>query len=294
MPHYVPFLVLVIISMMIFGIVLWLKRDSTLFILFLFMTGLAYFLEYIILILFNSYRYNPDLMKEDYFDNILGSVTSQAFAFPIMAVVIAAYQLRLPYIVIISIMFMGIEELFLSWDVYTHNWWKTPYTGVFMTIGFLISKIWYEWLHERFSMFIHTLTLYFSMISINATIMFVIVATFQTHWLQLDFFQNSTRDHINLNTLYVFLLTAIYVCLILKQASILWIGSVIVLIRIFDWMLIQVGVLSLAPWNSFFVIVLLDIFVLLITAVLHRFIIKSCYGTNPLKEISFQKYYKDV
>ncbi|WP_110111704.1 hypothetical protein [Bacillus sp. CGMCC 1.16541] len=292
MPHYIPFLFLVIISLVLFTIVLWHKRDPILIVLFLFMTGLAYVLEYIILILLNSYRYNPNLMQNDYFDNILGSVTSQAFAFPVMAVVIAAYQLRLSYIIVLSIMFMGIEELFITWGVYTQYWWKTYYTATFMIIGYLIAKTWYVWLHERFNVFIHTATLYFSMISINATVMFIAVAGYKTHWLQMNLFANSIRDHINLNTLYVCILTLIYVWIVLKRVSIIWIVAIVFLIRLFDFMLIKLGILSLASWNSLWSIVLLDGIILLITFVLHRFIIKNCYGTNQAKEQAFQKCYK--
>ncbi len=101
---------------------------------------MAYVLEYVVFVLFESYDYDPDFMTNEYFDNLFGSLTSQAFAFPIMAMVVAAYQLKFRYILFISTMFMGIEELFSHWDIYTHHWWKTVYTGVLMTMGFSISK----------------------------------------------------------------------------------------------------------------------------------------------------------
>ncbi len=182
-----------------------------------FIIGMAYVLEYVVFVLFESYDYDPDFMTNEYFDNLFGSLTSQAFAFPIMAMVVAAYQLKFRYILFISSMFMGIEELFLHWDIYTHHWWKTIYTGVLMTIGFSISKVWYVWLTERYMTFVHYATFFLGMLAITSTIMFMLLAYFHNNWFYTGWFASATHDSVNATMIYVCIVTILLVWSIAQE-----------------------------------------------------------------------------
>ncbi len=286
MPHYIPFLVLIITSVLIFVFTLWNTKDKKLFILLFFMIGLAYVLEYFILVLFKSYEYNPNFVPETDLDNILGSLVSQAFAFPVIAVLIGAYQLKFRYIVLISFIFMGIEELFLSLGVYKHYWWKTIYTGIFMTIGFVIAKTWYAWLSNRFERWIHILTLFFSLLAINTTLMLLLIAMFKTHSIHVGWFKSETRDVLSFNTLYVWVLTALYSWGVLKR-SVIMLVCFLLTFRIIDVVLLYTGILILPEWNSLWFFVLLDVVVILFTAKYNQFIINACYGTDSKKFIAF-------
>ncbi|WEZ07725.1 hypothetical protein P5663_17050 [Priestia flexa] len=288
MPHYIPFLVLIIISVLIFVFVLWNTRDKKLIILLFFMIGLAYVLEYFILVLFKSYQYNPNFVHETDLDNILGSLVSQAFAFPVIAVLIGAYQLKFRYIVLISFIFMGIEELFISLGVYTQYWWKTIYTGIFMTIGFVIAKTWHAWLSDRFERWIHVLNLFFSLLAINTTIMLFLLAMFKPHSIHVGWFQSETRDVLSFNTLYVWLLTALYSWGILKR-SLTMLGCFFLGFRIADFVLLSTDILVLPKWNSLGFFALLDAVVILFTAKYNQFIVNACYGTDSKKFIAFMR-----
>ncbi|TYR79842.1 hypothetical protein FZC66_11910 [Priestia megaterium] len=286
MPHSIPFFILITTSVLIFFSVLLHTKDKKLIILLFFMIGMAYTLEYVILVLFNSYQYDPNFTSNEYFDNLFGSLTSQAFTFPIMAVFVAAYQLKFRYIIFISLMFMGIEELFIHLGLYKQHWWKTIYTGIFMTIGFMIAKVWYVWLSERFSKWIHFTTLYLSMTAVNTTIMLCLIAMLHTHTFQVEWFQSDTRDLVNINTIYVYGLTLLYIWAVIRH-SLLFIIMSILSFRLLDVILIHYHILELAKWNSLFLITILDLGVIALIARFNHFILKNCYGTDRKKVIAF-------
>ncbi|MED3988842.1 hypothetical protein ACRPLQ_12845 [Priestia sp. TRN 1309] len=285
MPHYTAFFALIIISTAVLLTVFIRKKDKRLVVLLFFIIGMAYVLEYVVFVLFESYEYDPDFMTNEYFDNLFGSLTSQTFAFPIMAMVVAAYQLKFRYILIISAMFMGIEELFLHWDIYTHHWWKTIYTGVLMTIGFSISKIWYVWLTERYMTFVHYATFFLGMLAITSTIMFLLLAYFHNNWFYTGWFASATHDSVNATMIYVCIVTILLVWSVVKEFFI-GAGIIIAGLRIVDILLIHYGILLVSITTSLVLFTLLQAGVFILSVMLQNFIMKNCYGTSK-KDVAF-------
>ncbi|OVE35879.1 hypothetical protein CCZ20_19750 [Priestia aryabhattai] len=285
MPHYTAFFALIIISTAVLLAVFIRKKDKKLVVLLFFIIGMAYVLEYVVFVLFESYEYDPDFMTNEYFDNLFGSLTSQTFAFPIMATVVAAYQLKFRYILLISAMFMGIEELFLHWDIYTHHWWKTIYTGVLMTIGFSISKIWYVWLTERYMTFVHYATFFLGMLAITSTIMFLLLAYFHNNWFYTGWFASATHDSVNATMIYVCIVTILLVWSVVNEFFI-GAGMIIAGLRIVDILLIHYGILLVSITTSLVLFTLLQAGTFILSVMLQHFIMKNCYGTSK-KDVAF-------
>ena len=273
MPHYTAFFTLIIISTAVLLTVCIRKKDKKLVVLLFFTIGMAYVLEYVVFVLFESYDYDHDFM------------TSQAFAFPIMAMVVGAYQLKFRYILIISAMFMGIEELFLHWDIYEHHWWKTVYTGVLMTIGFSISKIWYVWLTERYMTFVHYATFFLGMLAITSTIMFMLLAYFHNNWFYTGWFASATHDSVNATMIYVCIVTILLVWSVVNEFFI-GAGMIIAGLRIVDILLIHYGVLLVSITTSLVFFTLLQAGAFILSVMFQNFIMKNCYGTSK-KDVAF-------
>lgn len=243
MPRVGPFIILVLVSSIVFFYVLYKKRDVKLLYLFGFMIGLAYALEYVIFVLLDSYHYDPGITSSRFIDGMFGSIASQAFAFPVAAITVVAYEWKFKQYIWVAVFFMGVEELFLALHIYEHEWWKTIYTGILMTIGFAIAKIWYYWMKTRYSTFLHVATLYFLMIAINCSIMFVASTILHLYYYKVGLFSDPNRDHINMNTIYVVVMTWMYVWIIVKRKSYLWKIAVIILMFIIDTVLLHTGIL---------------------------------------------------
>ncbi len=141
-PNYFWFFVLSGISLFVFIIaIIKHKEKKRLVQTYFFISGLAYIVDYFTLIIFQGYDYKPNLFKSFWFDSTLGSIVSQGFAIPTAASVIAAFHYPFVIIILTTISFIGIEELFIKFDLYDHHWWRTWITFFTIAYLFLFSKI---------------------------------------------------------------------------------------------------------------------------------------------------------
>ncbi|MEH6877425.1 hypothetical protein V7044_03125, partial [Priestia megaterium] len=63
-PHYTAFFAFIIISTAVLLTVFIRKKDKKLVVLLFFIIGMAYVLEYVVFVLFESYDYDPDFMTK--------------------------------------------------------------------------------------------------------------------------------------------------------------------------------------------------------------------------------------
>ncbi|KKI90137.1 hypothetical protein WQ54_23885 [Bacillus sp. SA1-12] len=257
-PNYIPYLVLILISIIIF-ILSWRKAASKKLIPFyLCMAGFIYLFEYVILVLFKSYEYFTGVFKDDYFDNVLGANISNGFIVPSVTVLIAVFNLEFWWIFLIIIGFLGIEELFLYLGVYRHFWWRTFYTGVSLFIHFYLGK--YLWCMIRYHVNRFTLritVLYFANIAIQGTFMFYLVALFHLFLFHVNWFNDPSRDHITFVTLYFFIDSIFFSIVVVLRAYWFWHALLIIGLACINVLLHQVGILEI---SSNWVLCLLTVF----------------------------------
>lgn len=105
-------------------------------------SGMIFFGEYLVLFIFEGYTYKVNYFKEAYDNNYTGHIVSNVFILPSVAVFIAGFSLKLDKIVGIVFFFLGIEWIFIKLNFYEHRWWNFYFTGIVLTILFILAKGW--------------------------------------------------------------------------------------------------------------------------------------------------------
>lgn len=277
MKNSIYYLLLIIISTFIFTYTLWKKRDRKLIALYFFTAGLTYFLEYIALVLLNSYAYHPEVLRVVYFDNIAGAIVSDAFTIPMTAIFIAAFGLRYIFIFFISLVITGIEVLFVQLGIYEQHWWRYFHTFIGANAFFLFSKKWFS----KLQMSLKPLSRYFILLStglfIHASIAFVLAAILGKYFYQVGWFSDPNRGHIAFATLYLLAMNIFFSALIALRLHWLWISLGALLPTITDLFLLRTGILTLSnQWSlsHFLVLRILLIFALLM---FNKYLLKERY-----------------
>jgi hypothetical protein len=272
MPNSFWFIFLTLLSLIAFLFAIVKTKEKYMIAHFLVMSGLAFVLEYFVLILGKGYEYHPNFIDDSFYDSLLGSLISQAVAIPIAATIIAVFRFNILSIVAISIAFMGIETFFLYIDIYEQMWWKTIYTGLLLPFYFLFGKLWLILLQNVRSKAIQFSTLYFMGLSINSVILFFLVLVFKTHQLKVGWFDNPHRDHIAANSIYIIILTAIFTLVIVKKLRWYIIALIFAIYIIVDHVMLWTGVLDIASWWNVYYFSLLNVLVLLMIYFLNDYL----------------------
>ncbi|MFE8702875.1 hypothetical protein ACFYKX_19910 [Cytobacillus sp. FJAT-54145] len=275
-PNYLWYIILLSISVTVFVITLkenrnWKRLLQTLF----FISGLSYVVDFIVLVLLNGYTYKPNLVETHWFDSVFGSIFSQAITVPIAAMAIAGLNLGLGWIIGISMLLMGVEEVFLALNIYEHNWWKTWYTGSLLIIGFMLAKLWYKLLENPYKL-VKFMTMYMTLIVYANSMRFFMVVFFETHYYNVDWFSNSIRDSIAGNALYLLIWMIPVTLVVMFGFKWYWILLMLGVEWIIDQLLIKNGLLIITSnWS-----IAGFILILLITLILFRFIYIKWFDTT--------------
>ncbi|OZM57339.1 hypothetical protein CIB95_07710 [Lottiidibacillus patelloidae] len=272
MPNYFFFILLIIVSSLLFVYTIYKTKEKYIIAHFLVMSGLAFVLEYFVLIIGNGYKYYPNFIENAFYDSLLGSLVSQAVAIPIAATVIAAFRLNFLHMLAITAGFIAIETYFIHIEIYEQFWWETYFTAVLLPIYFLFGKFWLLLLQNVKHTIVHYTTLYFMTLTLNSVILFFLVLLLKTHELQVGWYDNPYRDHIAANSIYIIILSAIFSILILKKVR--WYVYFIVLIgyNIIDHLMVWNGMLELANWWNVFYFSLLNLTDLLMVYFLNEYL----------------------
>jgi hypothetical protein len=117
---------------------------------------------------------------------------------------IAALRLNIFWMIGFAAFLMGIEELFIRLGLYEHHWWKTPYTGIFLMIGFGIAKWWARMLPLQ-KRWIKWFNLYFANNLVNHSVTFFLGAFFDSHEFNPGWFSDISRDSLSFEALWWFI-----------------------------------------------------------------------------------------
>lgn len=249
MPNYIWYLALAVISSLLLIYTLWKARNRRILVLYFFAVGVTYLFEYLILVLFESYTYFPMLLKNRYFDNILGAVVSDAFSVPMSCVFIGVFQLRLRGILFFSSSFVGIQAFFEYLKIYKDNWWTLYYTWPLLIVAFYISKVWYLKLNQPISQFLRFCNVFLCSISISASTVFVLVAFFNTYFYRVTWFQDLTRGHVAFATFYLIVISITLTTLIILNIRWYLVTTWLAIFSLADYWFYHQGILILKNWH---------------------------------------------
>lgn len=173
-----PFLMLFVLHSCLLGLTFYKNKNrKNIFILLVSNMGLAYLFEYFVFNIFKLYKYKPNIIRNNFFDNVFGAVLSQAVFVPFTSVFLTYSNSGWLKKISASLYFSIIEMLFLRLGVYKHTGWKTVYTFVLIPFYFKWSDIWY-YLLEKKNEIVRFIS-FFLMIVVTETNLFLLLALFR-------------------------------------------------------------------------------------------------------------------
>lgn len=264
----VPFLLLAVIHVGMFLILLKQKKQKATWILLLSNICFAYLFEYPTHNLFNGYRYKPSIMKNRFFDSILGAIFSQAIYVPVTATFLTLFKKNWRWKIGFSIFYYCIENLFLRLNIYKVYWWKPIYTLVLLNIYFYISDGFYRALstQKRWAL---ALAHYFSNEVIWINLMFISAGKRKIRFGRGRF--HTWTEHFKIVPLYSLILS--FIATITSSKSGLFYRLLLLISHILiDITLIRMGILkvNLKPFS-------ITIFRYLPMPFISRFLYKTIY-----------------
>lgn len=269
------YIIIALVSSTLLTITLFKTRDKKVVALYTFLSGLTYIFEYIIFVLFNSYIYHPNVLKNAYFDSVLGSVASNAFSIPMTGAMIGALRIGWKGIAFIIFLILLTEKWFLTIHAYEQSWWKISYTGVALIFLFIFAKNWYSKLQGNITVFIRFVSLYFTCILIHASAVYVLVAFFNLYHYRIGWFSNETRDHVAFATAYILFLSLILTPLVAFKMKWVWRVIVIFLTVPINWLLVKQGILIMSDNWSLWHFLILRICILLFLIFFNKVVLSS-------------------
>ncbi len=201
MNNFIPYLILIAIFVPLIVWTIVHKREPGLITVFSTYIGMIYFVEFFVLVVFSGYCYKPMVLSVPYYDNILGAVISDLVVVPAIALVVAAFQLKNVWCVVLGILFGGIEWIFISLRVYQLYWWKIAYTIVVFTLFFIFARYWLKKVRECCHPVMHFISLFLPSFMLVATILFV-TGVFGLHLDHIGVFAERHRDSVFIASIY--------------------------------------------------------------------------------------------
>jgi hypothetical protein len=233
----------------------WMKSRSVRSLMhFLAMVGLGYAIEGVIYVLLGSYQYMPEIIQHNsYYDSNLGAVASNTLALPVTATFLSVFRLRWVWIAAFTLLFVGIEWLFLELNIYIHYWWTLGYTALGLPIYYATAKMIYKQLLHPIQGFLHSIILLLMLGAISGTLHILPILFFENRFYEPGWFENSARDTTAFSFLYYSCISLICIVLVRLQWIPKWLKYTVmaVLICTVTVILTKVGILhSLIWWDQ--------------------------------------------
>ncbi|TXC86040.1 hypothetical protein FS935_18495 [Metabacillus litoralis] len=197
----IPFFILMIIHLGMIVNLMIKKKGKIYWFVLLSNIGFAYVFEFIVLNIFQAYKYKPAILKKSALDNIFGAILSQALFIPITATFLTATSVNWFGKLAFTIYFYLIEHLFIKLKVYKLYWWRPRYTFLLLPVAFTISDLMKSAL-EKNKKWAGNVVHYLSLVVVSITILFV-PATMRKIRYGIGFY-HSWKEHFILAPLYSF------------------------------------------------------------------------------------------
>jgi len=247
-----PFLLLAAVHVLLFFLLTLNRRQKQIWTLLFSNIGLAYFFEYLVLILLKGYSYKPKVHKNNALDQFLGAILSQGFYVPITATLLTLYRKNRYWKLSITLIYYAIERLFLRLKIYKAYWWKPSYTVFFLMVYFSISDWFYRALIAK-KKSVLVLAQYLTTEVIGLTWIYLSSVGKKVRFWPRRY--HSWHEHFVLAPLYSLVCAVFFVSNSSKK-------GVLPRLKIFigltgmDWIMKQAGLLKMGTnkfWNSFLI-----------------------------------------
>lgn len=256
------YIILAVISSIIFFYTLWKKRDRKLVALYFFTVGVTYFMEYFVLVIFKGYAYNPGIFKQEYIDNITGAIVSDAFTIPMFSVFIAGFRMKFLKRFLIALAILGVEILYVKVGIYVHFWWSYLYSFIGANIFFYFAQKWLYKLHKPLKRSDTFAILFFSNLAMQASTVFLLASVLGKYIYIVKWFDDSYRSHSAFATLYIIFISIVFVSLIVFKLNWIWICVGIAIPSLIDIILINSHILRILHDWSLLNFIIFRIFIL--------------------------------
>ncbi|MEQ6390768.1 hypothetical protein RZN22_15860 [Bacillaceae bacterium S4-13-58] len=143
----IPFFLLIVTHMVLLFFLVIRKKQKNIWFVLLANMGLAYLFEYVVLNIFQGYRYKPSILKNRHLDKLLGAILSQGLYVPVSATFQTFLKLKWYWKIGFSLFYYIIEKMFIRLGVYQVRWWRPIYTFHLLILYFYIS----DWLYSAFA-----------------------------------------------------------------------------------------------------------------------------------------------
>ena len=228
------------------------KNIINLLAFFLSVSALAYLCEVVVLFVFNSYVYKPGLFPDPIQESIYGHLVCNGFFWGGFSLLVAAFQLRYYWILLISVFFMLTEVLFVKLGLYSHYWWRIYMTGLGVIIFLFIAKKWFLMLIEKRHKLVRYITFYFIawLFLLGPS---VILLMLDRQHFGIGLVKNYYRDGILFDAPYHLILSFVYIFFVNSLKKFYWKATPLFVILLSDFIMMKLNILTFKnDWNLFY------------------------------------------
>lgn len=223
------------------------RWNRKLIVLYLFIAGVTYSFEYIVLVLLNSYVYKPLMLENRYYDNMLGAMFSDAFTVPMSSVFVAAFSLPLGARLLVIGIILLIEWAFQHLGIYDHYWWHYVFTAAGLFIAFYLAQKWLNLLTQALTPAVRFWTLFSINFALQSTVVFVVGVFYDAYHMHLGLFANPTRDHLMFATMQSYVLCFMFAFVVCARNKWIWVPITLITYWLVLNALMKYGLLQFSP-----------------------------------------------
>ncbi|GEM_PF-1283063 len=220
MPNYIPYLILVLISLTLLIVMMVRERRFGIIVLVFSYAGMVYVAEYFVFIIGDSYEYFPEVLSIRYYDNAAGAVVSNFLIVPTLATMIALYKLRWGWSILITMSFAGVEWLFIQLQIYEPHWWTIAYSVCLFFCFFYLARFWLGQLSKGLGFF-RFISLWMQAWSGVGTVMFM-MSVLGIRYYHLGVYEDIYRDDLFLGSMMGILKSGVFAIFVTCFKQVKW------------------------------------------------------------------------
>jgi hypothetical protein len=240
-------------------------KISAVFVFYLFAACLAWTGEFLVLGLFNAYRYKTGIVQDMWAQNLLGHLILNTTLYPASAIIMVVYSFRFGWMTFVAVFLTAVETLCLKYGVYEHNWWRTYMTAITVYGLLYFENKWYAKIKNGCSGFTRAFTYYF-VAMIIAHLPAPILLLLGKQYYHMDFVYNLVPNLFKVSILIVFFyhliesfVFVIFTCVLKKWY---WKIAPFIVNITCQFIFVKMGILNFwNGWNLIYTLIIYEIFI---------------------------------
>ena len=232
--------------------------------------GLIYLIEAMLVISFNSYKYLPKIVPDEFQDTVIGNIFSQVSVATTSALALTL-NLSNKWYILFTFIYYLIELLFVKLGIYQHHWYKSIFTLLAIAPFMWLLKIWYKQLLNSSFYFFYYIALALGTFSMGFISILMPLKLLNIQTIQGSFYDNPTKNHTAFSIVIAFFLINILINVYRWKFHWIWKGVAFIILFFGQYLLYKFHILSckegwslpaitLDTFGNYFWIVVLDHF----------------------------------